>query len=225
MSARTVIRSLSAVAVAGAVFALAACGTGAPGQTTAPSDSASPTPSASAPESPSPEPSSPSPDPSETTEPPQANATISLPTSCEQIYSAGMLSTLEQGNPPLNDPELSLLSTGIEDVYAVLDSGIPTLRCTWGVPSEVGLATTVAIVDDAQRASIEQMLVANSLTCSDFDGGRLCRVVMEYEADDLNPGHTSGETHYLRGNGWVATSWLNFGPSGYTEDIVNTLWG
>ena len=37
--------------------------------------------------------------------------------------------------------------------------------------------------------------------------------------------YTSGETHYIGGGGWVSTAWINFHPDGYTEDIVDTLWG
>ncbi|MDQ1129142.1 hypothetical protein [Microbacterium sp. SORGH_AS_0888] len=35
---------------------------------------------------------------------------------------------------------------------------------------------------------------------------------------------TRGETHFLRGNGWITTSWVDDQPDGYTEDIVATLW-
>lgn len=221
MSARTASRRPAALAVLGvALFALAACGNGTPAATSSPS------PSTSASASPSTAPTTPAPGPSTSapTSPPQAGADIQLPAACEGIYSAGMLSTLESGNPPLNDPGIAMFSTGIEAVYDVLVSGIPTLRCTWGVPSEIGLATNVSIIDAAQRESLEEILVANGLTCSDYEDGRMCRILIEYPEDEFSPGHTAGETHYLRGNGWVSTSWINFGPEGYTEDIVATLW-
>ena len=34
-----------------------------------------------------------------------------------------------------------------------------------------------------------------------------------------------GEVHYLRGDTWVSTRWINVDPDGYTEDIVASLWG
>ena len=153
---------------------------------------------------------------SPTTEPP---ADISIPVRCEDIYSAGMLSVLESGNPPLNDPGVTMDSTEDPALLEVLGSGAQTLRCSWGLPSSYGLATNVTILDEGQADAVREALESGGFSCGDLAGGTVCRV---QQTDEEN---AFGESHYLRANGWVSTRWINFGPQGYTEDIVSTLWG
>ena len=65
---------------------------------------------------------------------------------------------------------------------------------------------------------------ASGFGCAEQDGGTICRI--EQKRIDLDDNEvTLGETHYVRGNGWVSTAWINFAPEGYTEDIADTLWG
>ncbi|WP_100810405.1 MULTISPECIES: hypothetical protein [unclassified Microbacterium] len=154
--------------------------------------------------------------PSPSTEP---AADISIPVRCEDIYSAAMLSVLESGNPPLNDPGVTMESTEIVEALEVLGSGVQTLRCSWGLPSSYGLATNVTIVDEAQARAVLESLPDRGFACEDLADGTVCRA---QQSDGEN---SFGETHYLRANGWVSTRWINFGPQGYTEDIVATLWG
>lgn len=147
---------------------------------------------------------------------------IALPDSCEQIYSASMLQSL-QASEPLNDPGITMYATNVVPALEILESGIPTLRCTWGAPSEQGLATQVSIVDAHQSATILDALAANGFSCEDLDSGTVCRI--QSQTVDLNDDLvTQGETQYLRGNAWVTTSWIDLTPDGYTEDIVATLW-
>ena len=61
-----------------------------------------------------------------------------------------MLASLNAANPPLNDPGVTMHSTQNVDALELLNSGIPTLRCSWGQPSEYGLATNVSVVDAAR---------------------------------------------------------------------------
>lgn len=154
--------------------------------------------------------------PSPSTEP---AADISIPVRCEDIYSAAMLSVLESGNPPLNDPGVTMDSTEVPGLLDVLRSGAQTLRCSWGLPSSYGLATNVTIVDADQAEVVRDALASAGFACGDLAGGTVCRV---QQTDEEN---AFGESHYLRANGWVSTRWINFGPQGYTEDIVATLWG
>lgn len=146
-------------------------------------------------------------------------ADISIPVSCEDIYSAGMLSLLQSGNPPLNDPGVTMDSTEVPAALEMLRSGAQTLRCSWGLPSSYGLATNVTIVDAEQTATVLDALDAAGFACGDLADGTVCRV---QQSDEEN---AFGESHFLRANGWVSTRWINFGPQGYTEDIVATLWG
>ncbi len=154
--------------------------------------------------------------PSPSTEP---AADISIPVRCEDIYSAAMLSILESGNPPLNDPGVTMESTEVPALLDVLRSGAQTLRCSWGLPSSYGLATNVTIVDADQAKVVRESLASAGFACGDLAGGTVCRVQQTEEENSF------GESHYLLANGWVSTRWINFGPQGYTEDIVATLWG
>lgn len=154
--------------------------------------------------------------PSPTTEP---VADISIPVRCEDIYSAAMLAILESSNPPLNDPGVTMDSTEVPALLDTLRSGAQTLRCSWGLPSSYGLATNVTVLDDEQAGAVRDALESSGFACGDLAGGTVCRV---QQTDEEN---AFGESHYLRANGWVSTRWINFGPQGYTEDIVATLWG
>jgi hypothetical protein len=182
-----------------------------------------PGPSASASSSASPVASStvtPTPTPTESA---QAGEEIGLPTACEQLYSASMLASLQQRGP-LNDPGVTMTSTQNVGALEILTSGIPTIRCTWGAPSETGLATNVSIVDAAQSAAISDALLNAGFACEPIDGGTVCRLeetVITQDDDQV----VLTETHVLRGNAWISTATINFESVGYTEDIVATLWG
>jgi hypothetical protein len=185
-----------------------------------------PTPSATSPrptatESPSPGTATATPTPSSTA---AEGDQIALPAACEDIYSAEMLASLNAQAPPLNDPGVTMHSTQNAEVLEILYSGIPTLRCSWGMPSEFGLATNVSIVDAAQSAAILGALQVSGFGCVEQGGGTICRI--EQSRIDMDDSEVRlGETHFVRGNGWVSTAWINFAPEGYTEDIVDTLWG
>ncbi|HWI32208.1 MAG TPA: hypothetical protein VNT50_12010 [Microbacterium sp.] len=201
----------TAFAVAGAALMVAAlAGCAAPDPEA--SSSASPT------SSPSPSNASPSPTASDDT-----GSALELPTACEDIYSDAMLAEMQATASPLNDPGLTMLSTELAAGLEVLDTA-PTLRCTWGAPSEFGLSTNVTIVDAEQSASIEQAAVEAGMTCEAYAGGTICRIETEHLVEgDVYA--VVGETHYLRDDGWIATHRINLAPEGYTEDIVATLWG
>ncbi|WP_194408947.1 hypothetical protein [Microbacterium cremeum] len=151
------------------------------------------------------------------------DAGFDVPASCEQIYSAAMLSRLQSENPPLNDPGVTMLSTENADLLEVIHSGAPTLRCSWGQPSEFGLATNVTAIEAEQAADIESALQSAGFGCEALGGGTVCRIEQRgITLDDQE--YTRGETHYLGDGAIVTTAWINFSPDGYTEDIVSTLW-
>ena len=161
--------------------------------------------------------------PSPTSTEPAADAFV-VPEACEDIYSAEMLASLEDDNPPLNDPAVTMLSTQDVDLLEIIEGGSPTIRCSWGVPSEFGLATNVTAVDDDQAAFVDEQLNAGGYACEPLGEGTICRWEQKgVTLDDEE--YVSGETHYVGGGGWVSTAWINFTPDDYTEDIVDTLWG
>ena len=208
------LQRATAVAAAASVLCL-----GLVGCQPEPVPTSAPTPSSSESPSPSPSPTG-SPSPSETA---QAGEEIALPTSCEQLYSPEMLAALQQ-RVPLNDPGITMTSTQNVGALEILTSGIPTLRCTWGAPSETGLATNVSIVDAAQSAAVVDSLAGSGFTCEPIDGGTVCRFERTViSQDDVQVSLT--ETHVLRGNAWISTATVDFEVEGYSEDIVATLWG
>ncbi|WP_127819982.1 hypothetical protein, partial [Microbacterium sp. CPCC 204701] len=152
------------------------------------------------------------------------DAGFEMPASCEQIYSADMLAQLQSENPPLNDPGVTMLSTENAELLEVIHSGAPTLRCSWGQPSEFGLATNVTAIDAEQAAGIESALPAAGFGCEALGDGTVCRVEQRgVTLDDEE--YIRGETHYIGDGAVLTTAWINFAPDGYTEDIVATLWG
>ncbi|WP_205791291.1 hypothetical protein [Microbacterium sulfonylureivorans] len=186
-----------------------------------------PAPTGSATSTPSPSLSTPAPTPTATptptpTEPP-ADA-FAVPAACEDIYSPAMIDALDEANPPLNDPGVTMLSTQDVDLIEIIESGAPTIRCSWGTPGEFGLATNVTVVDADQAVFVGDQLTAAGFGCESLGEGTVCRIEQKgVTLDDEE--YMSGETHYVGGGGWVSTSWINFDPDGYTEDIVATLWG
>ncbi|MBD8022048.1 hypothetical protein [Microbacterium gallinarum] len=206
-ASRTLVGAVALIAIAAS---LAACRP-EPEPSATPTRSTTPTTTATA-------------TPTVTPTPTPTAAAFVVPATCEEIYSAGMLATLEDENPPLNDPGVTMLSTQDVDLLEVIDSGLPTLRCSWGQPSEFGLATNVTAVDADQTAFVDEQLRSGGFDCTTLGDGTICS--MEQKGVTLDDEeYSSGETHYIGGGGWVSTAWINFNPDGYTEDIVDTLWG
>lgn len=206
---RTVVAAAGALALVGLIVGCA------------PEPSSSPTPSATIP---SPSATAVSPVPTPTPIETMLPDTLQLPERCEDIYSADMLASLNAANPPLNDPGVTMYSTENAVGLEILDAGAPTIRCSWGVPSESGLATNVTVIDATQAASIRTALLEAGFGCEDALGGTVCRIEQRGITLDDQP-YTRGETHVVRDNGWVSTAFINFAPEGYSEDIVQTLWG
>ncbi|WP_342000565.1 hypothetical protein MRBLWH7_001410 [Microbacterium sp. LWH7-1.2] len=156
------------------------------------------------------------------TEKPQTS--FEVPGACEEIYSAAMLAQLQSANPPLNDPGVTMLSTENADLLEIIHGGALTLRCSWGQPSEYGLATNVTAIDAGQEEAALAALPQAGFGCEALGDGTVCRIEQRgVTLDDEE--YTRGETHYIGGGALVTTAWINFAPEGYTEDIVATLWG
>lgn len=166
----------------------------------------------------------PTPGPSVTpieTEKPQAG--FEVPASCELIYSPEMLASLNAANPPLNDPGVTMLSTENAALLDIIEGGATTLRCSWGKPSQQGLATNVTAIDSEQADAVVAALTEAGFGCEPLGDGTVCRIEQRgVSLDDQE--FVRGETHYVGAGGLVTTAWLNFTPDGYTEDIVATLW-
>lgn len=155
---------------------------------------------------------------------PDSDEALALPASCDALYSPAMRATLDADVPPLNDPATDLVSTENTLGLEILGSATETIRCSWGPPSERGLATNVTVITDEQRDELSAAFAQSGFSTEDLAGGTIHRIEQEMitQDDELV---TKGEIHYLRGDGWVSTRWINVQPDGYTEDIVASLWG
>ncbi|QKJ19845.1 hypothetical protein [Microbacterium hominis] len=214
-----------AVLTTGLLVAMAGCAPETPsaGPTSRPAaSSASPRPST--PAATSPAPAAPTATAPAATSSPPVPTGFAVPDSCDRLISASMRSTVEAQVGPLNDPGVTMLSTQNATALELLGSGIPTLRCTWGRPGEVGVSTTVSALDSAQVDAVTGALAEAGFGCEPVAGGALCRIEQRGVTLDDQP-YLLGEDHFLRDGGWIATAWLNAHPEGYTDDIIASLWG
>src|SRR5829696_9124694 len=171
-TSRAAARSLTVLLVGAAVALTAAACVPEPEPAASPGASVTPTASVSASASASPTPA------------PTPGADIALPSGCDQLYSPTMRGLLESQNPPLNDPDVTMFSTQVVDALEVLDSGAPSIRCSWGQPSGAGLATTVTLVDAGQSDGIRTSLSNAGFSCADAEGGTLCTFEEELLTQD-----------------------------------------
>lgn len=204
---RRLVPALAGLALA--ALALAAC-VPEPAPDDTPSSSSGPATTAAG---------TPSPEPEQT-----ATATpAAVPADCTEIYSPTMLASLEEQNPPLNDPGVTMYSTEQAVLLELLDA-VPTLRCSWGVPSDFGLATNVSSVDAAQASAVLDALATAGFGCETSGEATICRIEQRgVSLDDVE--YSRGEVSAVRDGLWISTSWINFAPDGYTEDILATLAG
>jgi len=193
---------------------LAGCVPDEPGPTPAPTTTAdtpaaTPTPSAT-----------PEPTPTAT-----SGGGITLPETCERVWTAQGFGILTEEAGPLNDSGITMLSTEVVPALEVLDAA-EHLRCTWGQPSEVGIATTVAIVDAEQSTILQDALRTEGFTCEQRALVQRCDRTETVGSGSGAQQVEVGETHLLGGNGWVASHWVgvSFEPQ-YSDDIAAQLWG
>ncbi|SDS15253.1 hypothetical protein [Microterricola viridarii] len=184
-----------------------------------------PSDAASAGANPSETPERPAPETSTPAAPEPSAAPVSrVPATCAGIYStdwAAQMGGLVLNPAWINEPgQPAVFGSADDTLIAVLQAADP-LSCRWG--SEAGggdrfLVTNVTSLSGSQPAEVLARLAELGLSCYDELGGTRCII----EATDDNG--FSGESHFVRGEVWLATRWMNIAPDGYTHDIVNTLW-
>ncbi|MDN8549190.1 hypothetical protein PUW81_008725 [Microbacterium sp. NM3R9] len=148
---------------------------------------------------------------------------IALPASCDELFTGDLRAMLDAEIAPLNDPGVTMYSTENAEALTLLEAGVPSLRCTWGTPSDRGIATTVALVSDEQAQQVTDALTTAGFGSESADGGEYYRTSQQMLSMDDTVVEL-GETHFLRGNAWVATRWINYGPESYTPGVVGALW-
>ncbi|MGO3886490.1 MAG: hypothetical protein ACTJHU_09350 [Mycetocola sp.] len=148
-----------------------------------------------------------------------AQPLVSVPTDCSALYSPGMLEFLNSTGLPLNDESVKdVVGTDDPQLQELIRSHT-TLHCAWGGAGEYGLSTNVTVVTSDVQERVLARLGELGFECGDDGNGTRC--VLNEVWDQAS----GGETHVLRDGLWIATDWVNFGPSNYTSDIVNTLFG
>ncbi len=179
-------------------------------------------PAASPEPSPTPTESVTTPPPSEEPSPEPPSEDIALPRDCTDVFSLAFISEMESYYMPLNHPDVLMEPTRLVQGQSVL-AREPALHCTWGAPSEVGVATVIALVSPAQSAAIIADARANGFTCGPVSDVETRCTIFESEEDEFGL-YIWGEEHVLRGNAWIATSQLNFDLGSYTDNLVLSLW-
>ena len=178
-----------------------------------------PTPTATVTETPTPTATpTETPTPTATAEP----DAITLPTECSEAFSPAFFDQITGYGLPLNDPTVADSPITKSESVERLREALPHLRCTWGAASDSGILSAINIVDEAQRNAAIAALTDDGYTCADELGGTNC--IIEF-LDDTGEFAAAGESHYLRGNGWVSSYWTQIDFTGYNEDIIATLWG
>jgi hypothetical protein len=174
------------------------------------------TPAASAPATEEPQPSQSA---------PAAPAGTPLPASCDDLFSDSMRGTIEGAGLVLNpDWHVASGETRLpsEDprLQEILGS-VERLDCAWlqESPSGVGIYTSISQVTPEQTEAANARMVELGYTAVDELGG--VRYVTELSAD----GNTLGESHFVRDGLWFGTLWINYGPAGYTADMVTQVLG
>ena len=143
-----------------------------------------------------------------------------LPSDCSGLYSSSMFTYLSVDEGlPLNDGTTSEPPFSKTEKVAAVQAGLPGLVCTWASAGHFGLLTQANEVTAAQSAAALTALTTSGFYCHDQSGGTRCTV------KNTGAGEAWGESHFLRGNVWLCTFWSNFTPTGYTADMVATLWG
>lgn len=158
----------------------------------------------------------------QTTEPTPEPAGFEMPADCASVYSDEMFEVLDGADGfPLNDPSLTMLSSEVVGALEVLDQ-VDALRCTWGAASEVGIATTIAEVDDAQADALGTALEQSGFDCVG-EQPEVCSLKNTINGDAGQSEST--ETHVFGGGGWAATRELNSSVEPeYSDSIAAALW-
>ena len=148
------------------------------------------------------------------------------PASCDEIYSPDMMATFAEThslNPAWTETaEASTRIGTLDPELSTLIEDADHLSCVWADPeggSGSGLVTNVVFVTAEQSEAARVRLADMGQTCYEELGGLRCVIENDTDGDGV-----AGESHFLRDGIWLATSFVNAGPDGYTHDMVATIW-
>jgi len=197
-------RAATVLALAAGLLLVTACAPDDPGPAPSPSrPSPVETEGVDASASPSPSPSAPA-------------VSVSVPTDCRAILSASVLSQL--ANTPLNDPAFG--PSGVQSDGSLI--------CIWGDPGAdvTGLTTEISRMNRGPALDMLNALAANEgFNCYTPSGGTRCEKSETTGPDAPYPGIVQGRTLFWRDDILIDTRYANLAPSGYTDSIVQSLFG
>lgn len=159
--------------------------------------------------------------------PPAPPAGKAVPGSCGDLYSSGMVATLQGAGVALNPSwifeagQFDQVGTQVGSLQPILETS-PKLSCTWTTPgggSEVGLTTEIVQVTSTQADQIASTLTSIGWSRLDELGG--VRFVVQQNME----GNAVGESQFLRDGLWFSTQYVNLAVNGYTADMVSNVFG
>ncbi len=155
---------------------------------------------------------------------PSASVVVSrIPKTCTTLFSAATTAAIQGAGYQLGTSARLNNPAGTSDgTLASLMAGAPRLECTWH-PSNTntaGIETSILEVDAATAASVAARLQALGYASLTELGG--VRYFFEKTGSD---GVAYGESDMLRDGVWFATRWVQYGPDGYTADMVGQVFG
>ncbi|GLK17311.1 hypothetical protein GCM10017602_17930 [Herbiconiux flava] len=153
-------------------------------------------------------------------------ATSALPTSCDLIYSPPYFENLQEAagrlelNPPWTEVDgAASLGTKSSELLPMLETR-DRLDCFWASPSGaggVGLTTSVSLISPEEQLGLISTASSSGYVCESQEQGTRC------STSHQDATASGGETQFFGGGLWIATFWVEFGPDGYTSDVVATL--
>lgn len=121
----------------------------------------------------------------------------------------------EFGDIPLNDPAWG--ATG------VMPDG--SLKCIWAQPGALDSTSLTTVISRVNRGPALEMLnglvTQQAFTCYQPDTGTRC----EKQWPNATHPVTDGRTLYWRDDILIDTSYSNLSPAGYTNTIVESIFG
>jgi len=142
-----------------------------------------------------------------------------IPAGCDQLFSEGMVTTLQGVGLDLGSDWTGDLDSGSADaeLQTLLDDA--ALDCHWTGDTA---ASPLLLTRVAQISSHETGLATARLEQLGFNqlselGG------VRYVIEQRSGSELSGESHFFRDGLWFATHWRGHGQYGYTADMVNSV--
>lgn len=138
-----------------------------------------------------------------------AEPVFALPTDCQAIVSADVLSQLQ--DVPLNDKAFA--PTGVQPDGSLI--------CVWGSPSAdtTNLTTTISYVSRGPALDELNAFRDKGATCYTPDGGTRC----ERTWKNAHYPVTDGRTMFWRDGILIDTRYSNLAPEGYTSSLVANI--